>query len=370
MQEIFKIFKDRSDVYEEKKSVAEVALVYSRNSLDYEGGANPDHNYLDSFRGAYNALMQGIIPFNLISDKSIKTGSLSKYKAVVMPNYSCISDEAAQQIEAYIKDGGTVVASYRSGFCNEWGEERSESLMTKWLGIEYTGLTYLNLKAAYAAINESNHELLTGFYGTDVIPLAGNVCVFKGDNQTERSILSLIPPVEAFPNSGMSVPEFNVADDESDDVPLLFSQNIGKGRLVYFPWEPDRIGFNFGLRDPMTLMANAVLSANKTPDLIFVDAPGLLDISVMADMNSLVVHLVNFNSSGGGIRSNHRRAVEDTIPISNISVNLRLPENATCASAEAVISKKHLTFKQEGNRVSLTLPILEEFESILIKFRS
>ena len=370
MQEIFKIFKDRSDVYEEKKSAAEVALVYSRNSLDYEGGANPDHNYLDSFRGAYNALMQGTIPFNLISDKSIKAGSLSKYKAVVMPNYSCISDEAAKQIEQYVKTGGTVVASYRTGFCNEWGEERPEPLMAKWMGLEYTGLTYLNLKAAYAAINQPNHELLTGFTGTDVIPLAGNVCAFKNRNHKDESLLSLIPPVEAFPNSGMSVPEFNVADDEGDDIQLLFSQNIGEGKIVYFPWEPDRISFNFGLRDPMTLMTNAVLSSYKKPDLIFVDALGLIDISVMAGMSSLVVHLVNFNSSGGGIRSNHRRAVEDTIPVSNISVDLRLPENSTCASVEAVISDNQLPFKQERNRVKFSLPTLKEFESIIIKFKS
>ncbi len=370
MQELFKKFKERPDVYVGTKSAAEVALVYSRNSLDYEGGANPDQNYLDCFRGAYNALMQGNIPFNLISDKSINVGSLSKYKAVVMPNYSCISNAAAQQIEEYINAGGTVIASYRAGFCDEWGEERSEPLMAKWLSLQYTGLTYLNLKAAYAAINKPDHEMLKNFTGTDVIPLAGNVCVFKEKQQTEKSLLNLIPPVEAFPNSGMSVPEFNVADDENVIVPLLFSQNIGRGKLVYFPWEPDRIGFNFGLRDPMTLIINAVMSAQKSPDLIIVDTQGLVDVSVMAGLNSLVVHLVNFNSSGGGIRSNHRRAVEDTIPITNTSINLRIPDNIICESVEAVAAGNKLPFEQVWNRVTFSLPILEEFESILVKFKS
>lgn len=369
MQELFKTFKERSDVYEDKKSVAEVALVYSRNSLDYEGGANPDQNYLDCFRGAYNALMQGSIPFNLISDKSINSGSLSKYKAVVMPNYSCISTEAEHQIEEYLKNGGTVVASYRTGFCNEWGEERPKPLMAKWLDLHYTGLTYLNLKAAYAAINQPEHEMLTSFTGTDVIPLAGNVCVFKPAKGIETSLLSLIPPVEAFPNSGMSVPEFNVANDKSEDVPLLFSQKIGHGKLIYFPWEPDRIGFNFGLRDPMTLIINAVMSALKLPDLISVGAEGLVDVSVMGGSNSLVVHLVNFNSSGGGIRSNHRRAVESTISVSDISIDLRLPDDAICTAVEAIRGGVQISFKQEQNRVKFSLPILEEFESILIKLK-
>jgi hypothetical protein len=211
--------------------------------------------------------------------------------------------------------------------------------------------------------------MLTSFTGTDVIPLAGNVCVFKPAKGIKKSLLSLIPPVEAFPNSGMSVPEFNVADDKSEDIPLLFLQKIGHGKLIYFPWEPDRIGFNFGLRDPMTLIINAVMSAVKLPDLISVGAEGLVDVSVMGGSNSLVVHLVNFNSSGGGIRSNHRRAVENTISISDISIDLRLPDDAICTSVEAIRGGIQPPFMQERNRVKFSLPLLEEFESILIKFK-
>ena len=138
---------------------------------------------------------------------------------------------------------------------------------------------------------------------------------------------------------------------------------------MYFPWEPDRIGFNFGLRDPMTLIINAVMSAQKSPDLIIVDTQGLVDVSVMAGLNSLVVHLVNFNSSGGGIRSNHRRAVEDTIPITNTSIDLRIPVNIICESIESVRGGKQLPFEQALNRVTFSLPMLEEFESILVKFK-
>jgi hypothetical protein len=79
--------------------------------------------------------------------------------------------------------------------------------------------------------------------------------------------------------------------------------------------------------------------------------------------------LVNFNSSGGGIRSNHRRAVENTISVSDISIDLRLPDDAICASVEAIRGGIQLAFKQERNRIKFSLPILEEFESILIKLK-
>ena len=64
-KELFRLFRSRPDVYGSRRSAAEVALVYSRTTFDYVGGAEPDLNYLDGFRGAYNALMDGRLPFDL-----------------------------------------------------------------------------------------------------------------------------------------------------------------------------------------------------------------------------------------------------------------------------------------------------------------
>ena len=366
MQELFAYFRSRPDVYGKRRSAAEVALVYSRTSLDYVGGAEPDLNYLDGFRGAYNALMDGRLPFDLISDKRLRAQDLSRYKSLVLPNLACMSDDSADELETYMRQGGHVVATYRTGFCDVWGNSREEPLIARLLGASYTGETERDLKAAYALIGRADHPVLEDAGDTDLLPLAGGVCHFVAGEAADSDVLRLIPPVEARPGSGMSVPEFNAAGP-MPDVPLLLTREIGAGSLIYFPWEPDRIGFHFGLRDPMRLISAAVRAAKGGSGLVSVQGKGLIDVSVMDSPDSRVLHLVNFNSASG-VRSGHRRAVEDVVALHGIGVDLRLPEGVGCREVELAVRGKRVPFSVENGRVRFTIPVLTEFESALIRY--
>lgn len=364
MQELFRLFRSREDVYGARDSAAEVALVYSRQTLDYAGGAQPEANYLDGFRGAYNALLDGRLPFDLISDKSIAKAA-ARYKVLLLPNLACVSDDTALALERFMQEGGKVVATFRTGFCDEWGVERPEPFVARWLGAAYSGETRRDLKAAYAAIGRREHAVLADTGDTDVLPLAGSVCLFAAGAAADADVLELIPPVEAYPGSGMSVPEFNAAQSQRERVPLLLSQQVGRGGIVYFPWEPDRLAFNFGLRDPMRLIAGAVRSGLPGANLVALRAPGLIDVSVMDGADKRVVHLVNFNSAGG-IRSPHRRAVEEVIPLHDVVVELRLPPGARCTQAQAAVAGINLDVEATDEGIRFMLPRVGEFESVLV----
>ena len=366
MQDLFKLIYAHGNVYSSRESAAEVALVYSRATLDYAGGANPDLNYLDGFRGAYNALMDARLPFDLISDKRINARSMARYKAVLLPSLACMSDDVAAELKAYMQQGGHVVATYRTGFCDVWGNDRPEPLIAAWLGSRFTGETLRDLKAAYAAIDQRDHPVVDGTGDTDLLPLAGNVCRFDPGNASDAHVLRLIPPVEAWPGSGMSVPEFNSAS-RGEHVPLLLTREIGMGGLIYFPWEPDRIGFHFGLRDPMRLISSALKAAKSTLNLVRIEGAGLIDVSVMDTPASRVLHIVNFNSAGG-IRSGHRRAVEDVIPLHGLIVDLRVPNGLKCQQVKLTVASIDIPFVEDSDRIRFTIPVLTEFESVLVIF--
>jgi hypothetical protein len=366
MRELFRFFREHGEVYESRRSAAEVALVYSRTCLDYLGGAQPDLNYLDGFRGAYNALLDGRLPFDLLSDKHLTAARLARYKAILLPNLACMDDALADTLRNYMTAGGHVVATYRTGFLDAWGEAREEPLIARLLGARYTGETRTDLKAAYAHIGRPGHPVLAGAGDTDILPLAGGVCCFAAGSAGDADVLRLIPPVEARPGSGMSVPEFNAAACVSD-IPLLLTRRIGKGGLIYFPWEPDRIGFHFGLRDPMRLIVQALRAAPGWSDLVDIQGPGLIDVSVMDKAGSRVVNLVNFNTHGG-MRSGNRRAVEEVIPLHDLELAVRLPDGARCDRVELAVAGADLPFVQEGGVVRARLPKMAEFESVLYRF--
>jgi len=367
MQELFRHFKSRADVYGARRSGAEVALVYSRRTLDYAGGADPDANYLDAFRGAYNALMEDRIPFDLLSDKTLTAEKLSRYRAVLLSNAACLSDETIAVLEEYVREGGHLVATYRTGFLDEWGEERREPWIATLVGARYTGRTRHDLKAAYAAIERPGHPLVAGFEGTDLLPLAGHVCEFEAGDARDSDVFSLIPPVEARAGSGMSVPEFNAAGAPLA-MPLLLTREVGAGRAVYFPWEPDRIGFHFGLRDLMRLLTAAIRLRPGWSDAVRIDGPGLVDVALMDAAGSRVLHVINFNSHSG-VRSGHRRAIEEVVPLHGLRVEIALPPRRTCDRVELAVAGRDVPFEARDGRVSFTLPPVREFESAVLHHR-
>lgn len=364
MRELFRLFKSRPDVYEGRRSGAQVALVYSRRTLDYAGGADPDAGYLDAFRGAYNALMDDRMPFDVLSDKALTAAKLARYRAVLLPNLACLSDDAARELEAYVHAGGHLVATYRAGFANEWGDARTEPWIASLLGARYTGRTRRDLKAAYAAIERRDHPILAAAGDTDLLPLAGDVCEFEAGAAGDADVFSLIPPVEARAGSGMSVPEFNSAGTPLR-IPLLLTRAVGAGSVAYLPWEPDRVAFTFGLRDLMRLLTSAIRMGPGFADAVRIDGPGLIDLALMDAPGSRVLHVINFNSHAG-VRSGNRRAIEEVVPLHGLRMEVALPEGAMCHRVELVVAGRDVDFQARPGRVTFTLPVVNEFESVAV----
>jgi hypothetical protein len=362
---MFAGFQANRDAYDGLRSAADVALVYSRHTLDNLDGDDPEGAYLDHFRGAYNAMMAERIPFDILSDKRLSKEILAGYRAVVLPNLACMSDAALAAIHAYVEGGGHVVMSFKTGFHDALGAVREPSPLLEALALEDTGVMRRDMKAAYGRIRDPGHPLFRDIGDTDVLPLEGDLCILRGAGAAGPGPLSFIPPVEGDVGSGFSVPEFNEID-AIGDYPLVIERKIGSGTIVYFPWQPERIAFHYGFRDLFRLIGNAVRQAPGWHDRVTIEAPGLLDIALMTADDRLVLHLLNF-SAPGSFNTGQRRIVEDVMPISGARVRLRLPEGRACVSARAIVAGADIAVECDGASVAFTLPELREFETVLLR---
>jgi hypothetical protein len=231
------------------------------------------------------------------------------------------------------------------------------------LGVTQAGVNWTDVRAAYAAVRDPSHPLLDGFEGTDLLPVAGDITFlrFDGDSQTPAA-LTLIPPVEGEVGSGISVPEFNQIDHVTN-YPMVFDQKLGHGRIIHFPWQPDLVAFRYGLRDLFRLLGNAVKLAPKYQDLVRIEGPGLVDVSVMQGPDRLVVSLVNF-SAPGSFNTGHRRIIEELMPIHDMKVAIRLPKNAKADTARLIFGGKPIRGARVGDYLEITLPRLEAMETL------
>ncbi len=364
-RQLFAQIESNPDAYTNTRSCAEVALVYSRRTLDNYGGTNPVASYLGNFRGAYNALMSERIPFDMLSDHRLAVDSLSRYRSVLLPCGVCLSDSAVAALLEYVRGGGHLVTTFRTGDLHEDGEERSRNLLAEAAGFEVCGAPLSDLKAAYASIQDPSHALLVGIGDTNVLPIAGSVSVTRS-LQSAAPVLSLIPPIETEPGSGISVPEFNAAPEVSK-IPLVHEAVHGKGSIISFPWEPDRVAYEFGFRDCMRLIGNAVRQAPDYEAQAEIAGPGLIDISLMSADNRLVLHMVNLSASGGGVHATQRRAVEEIMPIADLRIRLKLPPGASFHEATWITSGAAAHCTVESGWLETRLERLDDFESLLVR---
>lgn len=362
-REFLKVIGDNEEAYVGLSSRSRVALVYSRYSLDNFAGGDPEGEYLNHFRGFYNAMMEARVPFDVLSDKRLTTEALAPYDAIALPNLACLGDAAEKAILDYVEAGGHVVATYKTGFFNAEGEEREECRLLELCGGAYTGVTLKDLRAAYGEIRDHDHPLLAGAENTDLLPIAGNVCMIAGEARG-RSPLTFIPPVETRPGSGISVPEHNLIQ-HTTDTPLILQGRHGEGTIIFLPWEPDRMAFVYGLPDHFDLLGRTLRLAPRWQDVVRIEGPGLMDVSVMGAEDRLCVHLVNL-SAPGSFNSGQRRIMKQIMPIHDLAVTVTLPEGKRCHGTRLVHAGQNLDFDPSGGKVPLRIPVLQEFETIVL----
>lgn len=97
---------------------AEVAILYDwENNWAIGGfhGYNVHRNYEKTVREFYRSFFNHAVNVDFLP----MDGDFSGYKAVVAPMVYSISEETIEKLDAYVRNGGTLVSTYLSGYVNE-----------------------------------------------------------------------------------------------------------------------------------------------------------------------------------------------------------------------------------------------------------
>lgn len=138
----------------------------------------------DSYDGAFfmpvgESLRHRGIPYQYLTDGNLDDpGKLGKYAVIILPQITCLSDQAAKAILRYVDEGGGLVILGDLGPCDEYGTARTSSLLWETFGIKITakveaprGLC-LNLEHPSLQERETFDELGAARYrGGAVIPV-------------------------------------------------------------------------------------------------------------------------------------------------------------------------------------------------------
>ncbi len=74
--------------------------------------------------GAARALLDSHTPFEYVTEAELLEGIALCYPALYAPHLRAVSDELLDALEAYVRDGGRLVADVQFGFLDRWGKLR------------------------------------------------------------------------------------------------------------------------------------------------------------------------------------------------------------------------------------------------------
>ena len=145
------------------------------------------------------------------------------------------------------------------------------------------------------------------------------------------------------------------------DVPEVFARAVGKGRVVYFPWDIDRTFWEVLGTDHLKLLRNAVIWATDEAAPVTVEGLGVLDVTIWRQKQSLTVHLVNLTNP-----MMMKGPVREVIPLGPQQVEIEIPVGSKVGAVRTLVSKSDAPHRIEGGRIRLVVPSIGLHEVIAV----
>jgi hypothetical protein len=344
-------------------SLADVGLIWSPHTIWLERWADAGSFKeaastcaFDAINGWYLALLEARVPFDLVPVWTLPDSDLTRYKTLILPSTTCLEDETTAALTQYVSSGGGLVASFESLLCREWGEARDDYALANVFGIRRIEDPPPPLTHCYMRIgpDEKDHPLLSGLVGTEIIP--GCSRLSRVEATTTSTVTTLIPTYPTGP------PEKSYMDPARTDLPLVFVNEPGEGRTVYFAQDVDATFWQGRLPDHRQLLANAVSWTGGGRPVVTVEGPGLLDVTAWRQEESLTVHLVNLSTPNlyGG-------PVTETLPVGPQTVRLRLPEGTAARRTRLLREDGEVPFQMENGCLEVRVPGVKDHEVLAVE---
>jgi len=336
-----------------ERPLARVGVVYSQQTAWFVGRKVEDH-----INGWYQALIESRIPFEFVHDRLLDSLHLSRFKTLILPNVVALSDAQGNQIEAFVQRGGSVVATHETSLCDEWGVRRNSFGLARLFGVDFGGRLEARMQNAYLHLEHEatgHHSLLKG--------LEDAPRIIHGVSRVEVVPREKFPPmpltlIPSYPDLPMEKVYPRVV---KTDVSQVFMRDTGAGRVVYFPWDIDRTFWEVLCVDHLKLLRNAVEWATNEPPAVTVSGPGVLDVTVWQQRDSLTVHLVNLTNP-----MMMKGPVRELIPLGEQRVQLRLPDGLHAKAVRLLAANQSPPFQLTGSELTVIVPSIRDHEILAI----
>ena len=229
MTPIFAEVQEKEPYLQQASPVLYTAIVSSEAVRTYYARKNPDRGPRPHLEGIFDTLQLLRVPVEFLSaELDLDLENLKKFQLVILPNVAVLSDQQAAAIGQYVREGGSILATYETGLYDEFGEIQEEFALADVFGLGYVK------KQEYSWTAET--EAGSGSY---LVP-QGDFLAHLQDllaPVTTTSLHMTGPVILTQPTSGVSKATLAIArpgfNSEPSQLPGVHWNNYGLGKSVY-----------------------------------------------------------------------------------------------------------------------------------------
>jgi hypothetical protein len=336
-----------------RRPLARVALVYSQQTEWY----HPTAKVEDYALGWYQALVESRIPFEMVHDRLLDAEHLAPYKTLILPNLAALSDAQCDQLRAFVRKGGSIIATHETSLYDEWGVRRKNFALADLFGVDWTDKEQGPMLNSYIRLE---HEALPNsplFSGLEDAPRIINGVSRLEVTPREKFAETPFTLIPTYPDLPMEKVYPRVAQT---DVSCLYLRQPA-GRVAYFPFDIDRTFWEVLSPDHLKVMRNTFFWATNEAPAVEVDGPGLLDVTAWQNSGSITVHLVNLTNPMA-MKGPYR----DFFPVGPFTIKLHLPGDVRPKSARLLAADREVALERSGTTINVTIPTVLDHEVLAI----
>lgn len=337
-------------------TIAHVGIVHSHAThRHYKWSRQTGETADDAARGVYHALVEARIPCDLVNSALLDESEIERFKTLILPNIACLSDKECDQIRAFVKKGGGLIATLQSSLFDETGKRRDDFGLAELFGVQCTGELEGPMKNSYLRVNRAgNHPLLHG--------LEGATRIINGVYRVPIKAVADFP-IQPFhfvaPYPDLPMEEMFPRDDDRRQ-PEVFAREVGASKIVYFPFDIDRTFWEVLNPDLSALIVNAVRwTAGAGP--VSVEGPGILDVAAWRQKESMTVHLVNLTNP-----MMMKGPVREIYPVGAQVVRMRLPAGSKVRRVRLLTADTEPRHTIKGPWIEVKVPSVALHEVVAI----
>jgi hypothetical protein len=358
VEEIYKWHHGVEAYLRNESPLARVALVYSEQTADYYDRGRPQQRTQEHLKGAYHALIESRIPFEMVHDGLLDPAYVDPFKLLILPNIAALSLQQCEQLRQYVKRGGNLLATFETSLYDEWGERRADFALADLFGVSSKNGIEGPMQNSYLSLHPQTGGTLDPIFRD--LENASRIIngVFRLDVAPSVDFPSPVTLVPTYPDLPM---EDVFPRKPKTEIRELYLRDLGGRRVAYIPWDITRVFWEILAVDHLRLFRNCVEWASNEAAPVTVTGPGVLDVAAWRQKSSMTVHLVNLTNP-----MLMKGPFRELIPVGAQEVRLRLPEGKRARRVQLLKAGTVPRTREENGVLTVTVPSILDLEVVAV----